>query len=391
MVTRRGWATLGAGGALVLLWILLGEIELLTAGVLTVLAVIVAVVLVRFLRPNLTVLRRLAPALVHEGDTAAVDVTLTNRGRRRIPDVTLVDQVGALGSASFQIGSLPRRRPVEASYRIVCRPRGVYTVGPAVVRVSDPLGLAGIDREVGAEDRLIVYPEVEDLDGFPVVRGRDPAMQASRPEFSRRGGEDFFTLREYVIGDDLRRVHWPTSAKRDELMIRQLETPWQSRALVLLDLRRRVYAANEDFEKAVRGAASVVRHLARSGFDADLWAGGVDATSVGRYTAAMEALATVQPVDRLDIRAVAAHLRRVGRGGALVLVTGAPDHDLLEVHRLMSREYRTTVLLSVGDAAGRELAFQQAGVITMHVTARGSWATAWSKGVNRLWHGVSAG
>ena len=64
-------------------------------------------------------------------------------------------------------------------------------------------------------------------------------MCASRPEFSRRGGEDFYTLRSYQEGDDLRRVHWASSAKLDELMIRQMETPWQSRALVFFDVRRR--------------------------------------------------------------------------------------------------------------------------------------------------------
>ncbi len=392
MLTRRGWATLGAGGALVLLWVLLGEVELLAAAGLALAAVAVGWLFVRFTRPEVSVVRRLVPGLVHEGDTAAVESIVTNRRSRTLFDVSLVDRVGSLGSARFQIGSLPVSHPVRATYRILCRPRGVYVVGPASIETSDPLGLASAGRETGATDRLIVYPEVEDLDGFPVVRGRDPAMQASRPEFSRRGGEDFYTLREYIVGDDLRHVHWPTSAKRDELMIRQLETPWQSRALVVLDVRRRSYDSPASFEKAVRGTASVIRHLAGAGFDADLWAGGTDATSISQYSAAMERLAQVDREDRVDIKAVGAHLRRIGRGGALFLVTGVPDHELLEVHRLMTREYRTTVLLSASETrAGSEVAFQRAGVITMHAAPDDSWASVWSKAVNRSWHGVSAG
>lgn len=392
MLTRRGWAALGAGGALCLLWVLLGEIELLAAGGLALSAVVIAWLLVRFARPDVSVVRRLVPGLVHEGDTASVEAIVTNTRRRTLVDVSLVDHVGSLGSARFEIGSLPPGEPVRAGYRILCRPRGVYVVGPASIEMSDPLGLASTGREGGATDRLIVYPEVEDLDGFPLVRGRDPAMHASRPEFSRRGGEDFYTLREYLIGDDLRHVHWPTSAKRDELMIRQLETPWQSRALVVLDVRRRSYDSPAAFEKAVRGTASVVRHLAGAGFDADLWAGGADATSISQYSAAMERLAQVDREDRVDIKAVGAHLRRIGRGGALFLVTGVPDHDLLEVHRLMTREYRTTVLLSASTArAGSEVAFQRAGVITMHAAPDDSWAAVWSKAVNRSWHGASAG
>ncbi len=60
-------------------------------------------------------------------------------------------------------------------------------------------------------------------------------MATARTRFSQTGGEDFFTLRDYEDGDDLRKVHWPSSAKRDRLMIRQLEMPWQSRALIVLD------------------------------------------------------------------------------------------------------------------------------------------------------------
>jgi hypothetical protein len=145
-------------------------------------------------------------------------------------------------------------------------------------------------------------------------------------------------------------------------MIRQLETPWQSRALVILDLRWSAYESEQCFEKAVRGAASIVRHLAREGFDADLWAGGVALHSDQQYGAVMEKLAVVEREGRLDIRAVASRLKSVGRGGALVLVTGIPDSDLLEVQRLMSREYRTTVVLSASETSSSgEIAFQRAG------------------------------
>lgn len=391
-LTERGWAALGLGVGLVVLWVLLGEIELLAAASVLLAGLVFALAVTRLGRPRIEASRRLTPTLVHEGDHATVSVQLRNPRLLPLAELTLTDEVGSLGTAEFEVGRLPARGSATARYQILCRPRGVYRVGPLRIGVSDPIRLAVSSTEHPAIDRLIVYPEVEDLSGFPRTRGRDPAMHASRPEHAQRGGEDFYTLREYVIGDDLRYVHWPSSAKRDELMIRQLETPWQSRALVLFDIRRSSYESEACFEKAVRGTASVIRHLARTGFDADLWAGGTAPTSVAHHSAVMELLALVQPVGRLDLRAVAARLRQGGAGGALVLVTGVPDRDVLEVHRLLSRDYRTTLLLSAAEAtSSSEITFQRAGALTMTVPPSGSWAEAWRKTVEREWLGISAG
>ncbi|MFO7549443.1 MAG: DUF58 domain-containing protein [Acidimicrobiia bacterium] len=391
MVGRRGWAVAGCGLGLLVVWAALGELELLGVATLLVGSVVFAIVLTRWTRPRVEVSRRLAPALVHEGDRAAVRVTITNPGRRRLADLTIVDEVRGLGDARFDVAALGAGESVEATYHILCRPRGVYDVGPTRVSTSDPLGLASVAWTGGARDRLIVYPETEELVGFPVTRGRDPANHASRPEFSHRGGEDFYTMREYRVGDDLRRVHWPSSAKRDELMIRQLETPWKSLALVMLDVRARAYETPDCFEKAVSGAASVVRHLAAAGFDAELWAGGTATVGIDRYASVMEALALVSTDSRIDVRAAAAHLARTGRGGALFLITGTPDADLLSVKQALSREYRSVVLMAAVDGhEGTTSEFRRAGAVTMSVPPDGSWATAWMQATSRTWHAVSA-
>ncbi|MDP3984153.1 MAG: DUF58 domain-containing protein, partial [Acidimicrobiia bacterium] len=296
-----------------------------------------------------------------------------------------------LGAARFALGVLGGKEGATAAYRIACRPRGVYSVGPVTIEVRDPLGLAWFETTTGTVDQLIVYPEVEDLTGFPLVQGRDPATMASRPEHSQRGGEDFYTLRSYREGDDLRRVHWPTSAKLDELMIRQMETPWQSRALVFLDVRSSTYADTDCFEKAVGGAASVVRHLAGAGFSGDLWAGGrlIDISS---YTAAMEALARVKTASNIDLRSVATRLRHGGRGGLLVLVSGQPDHDLLGVHRLLGVQHRTAVLLSVTPSPGEIVNhFRRAGVKTVTVGPGDRFAPIWNQTMGRTWTPASAG
>lgn len=390
MLTERGWAAAGAGLALLVLWVLFGEIELGLAGFLLLGGALVAVGFVALNRPSLAVSRRISPVTVYEGDHAAVSLLFSNT-RGTVRHLTLTDEVAGLGTAEFSVAGVGRSERLTATYRILCRPRGVYPIGPVTISVADPLGLAAVTGTAGPIDPLVVYPAVEDLTGYPSIRGRSVALNAIRPDHNQAGGEDFYTLREYQRGDDLRRVHWPSSAHRDVLMIRQMETPWQARALVLLDIRAEVYESEASFEHAVRGAASVVRHLARAGFAADVVTG-FTSTDVSHYAATMEALAIVDPVDHFDLGALAARLRNRGGGGALVLVTGHPDTDLFGVHRMLAGSHPTTILLSSSSNPSPTVRmFERAGVAPVVTAPDDPWAPAWSTAMDSAWHTVSAG
>jgi uncharacterized protein (DUF58 family) len=390
MPTIRGWALLGAGAALLVLWYVFGDPELLLVAGFMLTATVVALVFVQYHRPRLGIARQLGSAAVHNGESTTVTLLISNRNRRPVRNLRLQDSVEHLGLASFEISTIRPGEKATAAYRVTCRPRGIYQVGPAKAYATDPLGLAEIPIPADVVDRLVVYPTVEQLIGFPIVRGKDPALDASRPEHSQRGGEDFYTLREYQIGDDLRRIHWPSSAKTDELMIRQLETPWQSRALVLLDVRESPYESAEAFETAVSGAASVVTHLVRSGFDADLWAGEAKTIDASRYTATMERLAIVGTDPSIDIQAVAGRVRQRGGGGALVLVTGVPDRRLLGVQRLLHSEFGNTVLMAVTTTTPQTvIGFHRAGATTVMVDPGAEWKGAWVSAMRSTWADAS--
>jgi len=390
MPTLRGWALLGAGLALGVLWYLFGDQELLLAGTFFAGAVLAALIYVQTHKPDLVIGRRLGSTAVHNGDTTTVTLVLRNRSRRPLRHIVVQDEVERLGMASFEIARMEAEETVSATYRVTCRPRGVYKVGPVLGSSGDPLGLTELTAPGGSIDRLVVYPTVEDLSGFPIVRGQDPAMAASRPEHNQRGGEDFYTLREYQRGDDLRRVHWPYSAKTEDLMIRQLETPWQSRALVLLDVRSGVYESSDAFERAVSGAASVVTHLVRSGFDADLWAGDAYTLDASRYSATMERLALVEADPDINIGAVAMRIRQKTGGGALVLVTGDADRDLLGVQQMLSGDYRSTLLMGVSSTTAQTLVgFHRMGVSTVVVKPEDEWAGAWMNAMKTSWNAES--
>lgn len=394
MPTLRGWAALGAAFALGVLWIGFGELLLLGACLFLLAAVGFGLIYVRNSAPRARLTRRISPVQVHDGDRAIVQLSLVSG--RRLHSAIVEDVVHSLGTASFVAERVDESQPMSARYEVLCKPRGVYKVGPAIVKVRDPMALAESISSGRKADRLVVYPGIEHLAGLPVVRGQDPNVNSARANFSHSGGEDFFTLREYQRGDDLRRVHWPASAHRDELMIKQLEMPWQSRALVLLDIRTGAYTTPDAFEHAVRGAASAMRHLYRAGFSPTIWTGRARGTPVSTtqgYEIAMEELATVQPAPDLNFSALMGRLRREGlAGGALVMVTGVLDADGVAVFKTLSRDYYKTVVMTVSERENEALSqVQRGGAVAVSSGPASKWAPAWREAMERSWSTATAG
>jgi len=393
MPTTRGWTALGVSTALLVLWVGFGETELMTTAMFLVAAVAVGMLFIRFADPSVEITRHIYPTQVHEGDEVVVEVDVTTA--RRVRNLEIVDTVHGLGVARFAAATTTPGQPLLARYEVLCRARGVYQVGPAEISVSDAFALAERRSRTGTQDRLTVYPRIERFTGFPAVRGLDPSVQSTRPTFAPHGGEDFFTLREYQTGDDLRRVHWPSTAKHGELMIKQLEVPWQARALVLLDTRAERYPTDEAFEQAVRGAASAATHLYKGGFSPELWAAerAPGLRSGSRFQQAMDMLATITTTPHLDLRSTVSRLRRQGvGGGALVIVTGIPDDGVLAAYRVLAKDFTRTVVMAVGDRTtdGAGI-FQRSGAVSVMVGPVSNWGPAWRTAMELSWSTASVG
>ena len=394
MPTLRGWAALGAALALVILWIGFGEELLLGVSVFLFLAVVLGAVYVRRGLPRVGISRRITPIQVHDGDRALVELELS--AASRVNQVNVEDTVHGLGAARFMAARVNPGTPVVGRYEVLCRPRGVYRVGPASVVLRDPLAMAEAGGSSGRVDRLVVYPATENLEGLPIVRGQDPTMNTSRSSFSPTGGDDFFTLREYQHGDDLRRVHWPSSAKRDDLMIRQLETPWQSQALIVLNPRSKSCQTGEAFEQAVRAASSAVRHLYHAGFSPTLWLGPGASTTVRSpeaYAIAMESLAVADTSGIVSLPALIGRLARGGlAGGALIFITGPPDDQDLAALRILSRDYLRSVVMAVAqDENEAIIRLRRVGAITVLTRPGAAWAPAWREAMEQAWSTATAG
>jgi uncharacterized protein (DUF58 family) len=375
VLTRRGWAV--GVGALVLLAAgrLLGiyELFILAAGAVGLLGAGAVVVLARPV--DLDAGRVLRPTRVHAGGDSRVELTVRNRGRRTSPVVTVRDSVtpssptaggGRRREARFLVAPLRPRHEDRASYRLPAERRGTYRVGPLEAQAVDAFGLWSKVRPIAPVVDLTVYPAVEPLAPVPHTRGDDPTAGAPRPAAVGNAGQDLYGLRPYQVGDDLRRVHWPSTARTGDLMVRQLELPWQGRATVLVDVRAPVHT-DATFEAAVSAAASIVVASWRAGALVRLTTSdGADsgfAAGHAHFEALMEHLAVVGPGRRGGLEPVLANLRRVGNGGSLAVVTTttAPVTDLDRVAGLQGRFDNLTVVVVERPGTGGSRGSQQSG------------------------------
>src|SRR5207247_8722648 len=142
---------------------------------------------------------------------------------------------------------------------------------PVSVFVSDPFGLARITIRIPETNDLIVYPQVEDIPANELsLQGAGFGDSSSRQLY--RSAAEFYTMREYVTGDDLRRMHWPSVARTGHLMIRQDETTRRSVATVFFDNRNSALGAagSPGFERGVSVTATLGRVLFPAAFAAHL-------------------------------------------------------------------------------------------------------------------------
>jgi uncharacterized protein (DUF58 family) len=269
-LTTRGRAFLSAGVTASVCAIVLGQRDLLRVGLLLIMLPLVTALLANRARYLLSCAREITPTRVQSGQPANIALHLQNPGRVPTGLMLLEDQVPyVLGSRPrFVLDQLRPRWQRSMVYTVRSEVRGRYSIGPLTVRLSDPFGFVELTRAFTARASLVVTPVVV---GLPPVRlsGDWSGSGDNRPRAFAAAGTEDITVREYRTGDDLRRIHWRSTARADELMVRREEQPYQSRATVLLDTRDVAHRGSgpaSSFEYAVSAAASIGSHLSDQGF-----------------------------------------------------------------------------------------------------------------------------
>ncbi|WP_421119801.1 DUF58 domain-containing protein [Aquihabitans daechungensis] len=329
MLTRSGWTVIAGIAAGIALGRLLGVTELYVLATVAGALVLLALVWVRRPVPRLTVHRHISPPQVSAGSLGRVEVSLTNHGPRRLPPIVILDPVEGTIGARMAVGPLAAGARQDVGYRLPPLQRGQLHIGPLTTEVVDPFGLARRRLPGVAELALTVLPAIDPAPLLPLGGGRhEPLAGLSRRIASASGVADLVTLRPYVVGDDLRRVHWPSTAHADELQVRRDEDRWQGHIAVLLDTRAHALGA-ADFERAVSAAAGVVDAVAASGDRVRLTttsgmdSGMVDALRAGHGL--LEDLALVRQDRDQPLSLPMADLRRPV---SLLVLTGGADDGL---------------------------------------------------------------
>ena len=275
LFTARGHVFLIVGLLVVIAAMVAGQRDVMRIGLLLLALPVIAAVLVARARLRLSCERSVEPPRVALGSPMRGRITLGQEGRLPAGILLLEDSVPA------ELGNRPRfvvdkadlswRREIE--YPMLGRVRGRFHTGPLMVRTTDPFGLVQLDRHFQATTEVMITPVVEILPAMRSAGGAGSAGEA-RPHRVGVTGQDDVLVREYQQGDDRRRIHWRSTARRGDLMVRREEQAWDPTASVLLDARVGAHAGrgmHSSLEWAVSAAASVAVHFLDDGFGVEIY------------------------------------------------------------------------------------------------------------------------
>lgn len=268
-LTVRGRAFLASGVTSVLCGLVLLERDLVRMGLLVTALPLVAAMYVAGRSHHLGITRVVSPPNLTVGESATVQVQIDNGGSAT--GVLLLEEQlpHALGRRPRFVVQ-PMRRDDHELLEYTVRPqvRGRHRLGPMQVRLREPFGMVELRQEVSGAASLLVTPRVTALREIKLGGGWF-ASGDDHPRSFTVGNAADVVVREYRRGDDLRRVHWRSTARMGELMVRNEEQLWQSRATIVLDNRsvaHRGTGAGSSLESAVSAAASVAVHLSGLGY-----------------------------------------------------------------------------------------------------------------------------
>jgi uncharacterized protein (DUF58 family) len=390
-LTTRGRSFLAAGVAAAFCSALLGQPDLMRIGILLIVLPLGSALVLARTRFRLALTRTVTPARVVAGSQSGVRLELENLTRLGTRVLLAEERVPyALGAPPrFVLDRLPGGRAAAVTYAVRSELRGRYEIGPLRLRLADAFGMCELTRSFTSSDPLIVVPRT-----WPLTSARAGGMWAGSGESVVRtaaaSGEDDVSTREYRYGDDLRRVHWKSTARRGEMMVRTDEQPRQMRATILFDARRSGHRGEgpaSSIEWGISAAASVGVHLAGNRYGVRLlhddrpseW------TPVeGNDSAAMllDDLAVLTPGDDGCLQQAMAALVRSGGDGLVVAVLGeVTEHDALTLARLGRQGTRGIAILLATTAwsqlpRARAAQLDRERATAQAILVNGGWAVA---------------
>ena len=382
-LTRSGAAIAISVPIIAVIGWLFGQPELMIVAGVGAAVLILAAVRLRLIPVRVEVHRSARPARMHMNEPCQIVLRVRNVSRTRSPVLRLSDDVGRFGQASLQLAPLPSGATRDASYVFPTNIRGLHHVGPLVVEVEDGFAMWRSRFPSPSVDAVIVLPRVHRLSPIPPAPGDEPEQGRRALTSNSTLDEEFAALRPYIPGDDIRRIHWRTTARQGAPVVRQFDEPWQHRTTVLLDVRRMSHD-DESLERAISAAASLlelaaqrnelVRMVTTSGLDS----GFVNAAD--RVDSLMDQLAELHADSRGSLNATVAAVSRQASGR---LVTCIGSLEAAETRGLVraSRRFGLHVVVASGGVPPGEV---PGGPIVVANTTDDGLTEAWARVIGSL-------
>lgn len=342
MLTARGRSILALGLGVYLAAWAFGSKPLYPVATGLLLVVLVAWAWVRLANRPFRVRRGWGDTEHVEGDDVPVVVELDASASVLPAAAALVERVGRLGVQRHSLRRHGRRLSVR--YVLEQLPRGRYEFGEVRLEIADPFALERVSLELPAPGALLVYPRLVELRRLFSESGTH-SHDGRRLLLRRQSGFELHGVREYAPGESLRRVHWPSTARRGELMVKELEDAPRDEIAVLLDADASA-VVGESFDVQVRAAGSILEAHVRRGRRAVLVVNSErrDVQQVHSAAAdsrrALELLAGAEPTGRAPVaRLLAEQDGAAARALELVVVTARLEPELVDrlVQRALSR------------------------------------------------------
>ena len=320
-------------------------------------------------------LQRSSPGGDHvEGDDVVVALELRHAGPLRPATLPLLERISRVGDVEVRL----RRAGTKLTGRYVLRslPRGRYVVESTTAIVEDPFGLARADVPLRAGGAILVYPRLVELEGVFSESGAY-GHDGRRLLLRRPSGFDLHSVRPYEQGESLRRVHWKSTARRGELMVKDLEDTPRDEVAVLLDAAADAVVGTppeSTFDVQVRAAGSILLAHARRGRKSLLAvnSAGRDARAVSAddadWRGALEMLAALEATAETPVHALLAEdASRAARALELTVVTARVTPELVDrlLQRVLRRRPVALVHVDAATFAGRSRRRPDTGLLRL--------------------------
>ncbi len=326
-MSRLGGA-LGLGLGVIAAALMFGSRPLGVAGVGLLVAAVAARIWASLVREPVEVRYLVEPEPSIEGDRVRLRIDARRASRVPVGSLVAYGVLGRLGAYECRLQGRGRR--TTGVLDLGRLPRGVFSMSETRLVLGDHLGLESVSIPVDPRAAVVVHPRLVTLQALFSDAGRHGG-DGRRLLLRRSAGFDFHSVREYEQGESLRRVHWPTSARRGQLMVKELEDAPRDSAVVLLDCDPAGAIGKppvSSFDAAVRAAGSVLRAYVARGRKATLATTGRAASVVqtcsteSDFRAVLDTLAAVEP-DALDglARSLRTEALLAAQAGELVVVT----------------------------------------------------------------------